>query len=136
MKSICLEMIRWHDIWWHNICIIRSQTVKTEEIPQTNRPYGIVNFERRKYPRFDVNLPLEYVRSDMSVNLGRAVNASQGGLLISIQDKMEVGQTLKITLFLLPGTELVSVKAKGEIVWVMSWVASPIGEGSFKEPRL
>ncbi len=53
----------------------------------------------------------------MTVNLGWAVNASQGGLLISIRDKMEVGQTLKITLFLLPGTELVSIKAKGEIVW-------------------
>jgi len=90
--------------------------VKTEEV-QTNHHYRTVNFERRKYPRFDVDLPLKYVPSDMSVNLGRTVNASEGGLLISVREKMEVGQSLKITLFLLPGTELVSIKAKGEIVW-------------------
>jgi len=53
----------------------------------------------------------------MSANLGRAVNASEGGLLIWVREKMEIGQTLKIRLFLLPGTKLVSIKAEVEIVW-------------------
>ncbi len=80
-----------------------AQTVKIQEA-QTNPHYGIVSFERRKFPRLDISLPLEYVRSDMSANLGRAVNASEGGLLVWIREEMEIGQTLKIKLFLLTGT--------------------------------
>jgi PilZ domain len=91
--------------------------MEIEEV-QANPHYGIVNFERRKYPRLDVNLPLEYVRSDMSVNLGRVVNASEGGLLVWIPEKMELGQILRITLFLPSGPKLVaSIRAEVEIAW-------------------
>jgi len=94
-----------------------DQTMKTEEI-QASPHYGIVNLERRKYPRLDINLPLEYVRSDISTNLGRAGNASEGGLLIWIREKMELGQTLRIKLFFPSGPKLLaSIRAEVEIVW-------------------
>ncbi len=62
----------------------------------------------------------------MSANLGRAVNASEGGLLVWIREEMEIGQTLKIKLFLLTGTKLVSIEAEAEIVWKdIAWGGDP-----------
>jgi c-di-GMP-binding flagellar brake protein YcgR len=63
--------------------------------------FGIVNFERRKYPRFSIDLPIEYYKIDTPTShSGRAANISEGGLLIYLPEVAEVGQRLKVRLFL------------------------------------
>ena len=80
--------------------------------------YGIVNFEKRKYPRFSVDLPIEYTRSDFGIKHGEALNASEGGLLIYLPEKMEVGQHLSLKLFFSSGFEFNTIETLAEVIWV------------------
>jgi c-di-GMP-binding flagellar brake protein YcgR len=80
--------------------------------------YGTVNFEKRKHPRFDVNLPIEYVRSDLVANRGEALNASEGGLLLYLPEKMEIEQHLSLKLFFSSGSELKTIETLVKVVWM------------------
>ena len=80
--------------------------------------YGIVNFERRKYPRFNIDLPVEYSLIPSSVSHpGRALNVSEGGLLVYLPEKVEMGQRLQLKLFFPSGSELNGVELIAEVVW-------------------
>ena len=84
-----------------------------EPIPR----YGTVNFEKRKYPRFNIDLPIEYNRSDSFVNVGKATNASEGGLLLYLPEPMEMGQYFKMKLFFSEGSELNIIEMLVQVVW-------------------
>jgi c-di-GMP-binding flagellar brake protein YcgR len=88
-----------------------------EQEKETKPRYGTANFERRKYPRFKVDLPIEYLRSDSLVQHGRAANASEGGLLIYFPEPMEIGQHLKVKLFFSFGSELNIIETLVQVVW-------------------
>jgi len=80
---------------------------------------GVVSFERRKYPRFNIDLPIEYYRIDSPIgNAGRTRNISEGGLLIYFPERLEIGQHLKLKLFFTSGSDLHSMEVVGEVVWV------------------
>jgi len=80
--------------------------------------YGTVNFERRKYPRFNVDLPIEYYRIDSSVShAGRGLNISEGGLLIYFPEKMDLSQYLRVKLFLPLGSKLSAIEVLAEVAW-------------------
>jgi hypothetical protein len=80
--------------------------------------YGIVNFERRKHPRFNIDLPIEYHLIDSSVGqLGRAMNVSEGGLLVYLPDHLEIGQYLQLKLFFPSGSQLTVIEMLTEVVW-------------------
>ncbi len=80
--------------------------------------YGIVNFERRKHPRFNIDLPIEYSLASSSVSHpGRALNVSEGGLLIYLPEKVEMGQFLQLKLFFPTGSELNGIELVAEVVW-------------------
>jgi len=81
--------------------------------------YGIVNFERRKHPRFNIDLPIEYSLLPSSVNHpGRALNACEGGLLVYLTEKVEISQLLQLKLFFPSGSELNGVELITEVVWM------------------
>jgi c-di-GMP-binding flagellar brake protein YcgR len=85
---------------------------------ETKSHIGIVNFEKRKHPRFSVDLPVEYYRINSSIrHSSRALNASEGGLLIYFSEQMEVGQRLKVKLFFASGSELNAIEVLAEVVW-------------------
>ena len=69
------------------------------EKEKTESRYGSVNFERRKFPRFSVDLPVEYEKMGSFVSGGRAPNISEGGLFIYFSERMEVGQHLWLKIF-------------------------------------
>jgi hypothetical protein len=91
--------------------------MNTEE-KQPKLRYGTVNFEKRRHPRFNVDLPIEYFRTDSLVQHGRAVNASEGGLLIYLPEPMEIGQRLRMKIFFPLGSEIISIDAVTEVVWL------------------
>ena len=92
--------------------------MKTEE-KETQPRYGTVNFERRKHPRFNVNLPIEYYRIDSSIShTGKALNISEGGLLIYFPEEIEIGQHLKLKLFLASGSGMKTIEPLVEVVWI------------------
>jgi len=86
---------------------------------QTKLHYGTVNFERRRYPRFHVDLPIEYYRVDSSIgHTGKALNISEGGLLLHFPEQMDIGQYVKLKLFLSSRVELNAVDVLAEVVWM------------------
>jgi len=95
------------------------ETEMKAEKKETKPRAGIVNLERRKYPRFSVNLPVEYYQIAPSINhTGRALNASEGGLLIYFPEPMEVGQRLRLKLFFSLESGLGTIEVLAEVVWV------------------
>ncbi|MDI7258661.1 MAG: PilZ domain-containing protein [Thermodesulfobacteriota bacterium] len=80
---------------------------------------GIVNIERRRYPRFSIDLPIEYYPIHSSAShTGRTLNASEGGLLVYLPEKMEVGQSLKLKLFFSSGFNLNTIEVITEVIWI------------------
>jgi hypothetical protein len=95
----------------------RIRLIETEE--KKTRPHsGIVDFQRRRYPRFDVDLPLEYNEVNSSITRhARALNLSEGGMLIHSADQLEIGRQMKSRLSFPLGSEMNTVEMQGELVW-------------------
>jgi hypothetical protein len=74
--------------------------------------------EKRKYPRFNVNLPIKYSRTNLFFKYGQAINASEGGLLVSFAEKIEIGQHLALKLFFPSRSELNIIEAIVQVVWM------------------
>ena len=91
--------------------------MKGEE-KETKLRYGTVNIEKRKHPRFNIDLPIEYARTDPFVKHGRAINASEGGLLLCLPEQMEIGQHLRLKVFYSSGPELNRIETLVQVVWL------------------
>ena len=86
--------------------------------PTSQTRMGVLSIEKRKYPRFSVELPLNYSRAEGKEILGGMVaNASEGGLLVYLPEKMEIGAFLKIEIFYVRGLELDTIKSVAKVVW-------------------
>jgi c-di-GMP-binding flagellar brake protein YcgR len=83
--------------------------------------FGIGNFERRKYPRFSIDLPIEYYRTESSIaGSGRTGDISEGGLLVYLSERVEVGEHLKVRCFFTSISELMNtMETLAEVVWVI-----------------
>jgi c-di-GMP-binding flagellar brake protein YcgR len=87
---------------------------------QGEKPHmGVFNIERRRHPRFSIDLPIEYqlILSDI-YHTGRALNASEGGMLVYFPQQIEIGQHLRIKLFFASGSNLNSIEVEVEVVWM------------------
>lgn len=81
--------------------------------------FGVANFERRRAPRFSVDLPIEYHRiHSPEPRPGRAENISEGGLLVYMPEEPEMGQFLKMKLFFPSDSNLQAMEAVAQVVWV------------------
>jgi hypothetical protein len=77
-----------------------------------------LNSERRKYPRFNIDLPLKYNGGTrLFPKNGRAINASEGGLLVHLQEEIVVGHRLALKLFLQSHSELNIISPSVQVVW-------------------
>jgi len=85
-----------------------------------NRPRsekGIFIVERRKHPRFTVELPLDYSIENKDHYGGVAVNASRGGVIVYLPLAIIVGSSLNIEIIFVKGFELNSIRARAKVVW-------------------
>jgi len=81
---------------------------------------GVVvsGMERRRFPRFKVDLPVDYARVETKrLKAGLAGNASEGGLMVYLQERMKIGTKLYVALLFSMGFELTGVKALSEVIW-------------------
>ncbi len=90
-----------------------------EEKGEEKVHFGVANFERRRHPRFSVDLPIEYHRIDSPEHHpGRAENISEGGLLVYMPEEPEMGQFLKVRLFFPSDSNLQAIEAAAQVAWV------------------
>jgi len=79
---------------------------------------GVSGMERRRSQRFKVDLPLDYARvKKMRLRAGLAGDASDGGLMIYLQERMKIGTQLYVALLFSLGFELTGVKALSQVIW-------------------
>ena len=78
--------------------------------------------EKRRHPRFYLNLPIEFrVMDAPSVHGAMIVNASETGLLIQSPHNMAVGTILNIAVLFSKGFELANFKVSAEVVWTKAY---------------
>lgn len=77
-----------------------------------NRP-----LERRRYPRFNVELPVKYRGNNLFFKHARAVNVSEGGLLVHLPEEIEINQTLSLQLFFPSRSHLYNLETSVRVVW-------------------
>ena len=75
-----------------------------------------IDFEKRRYPRLDIHLPIEC--DQMKSSITHTGNISEGGLLIFFPKQMNVSQYLRLKVFFSLDSELNAVKALAEVVWM------------------
>ena len=74
--------------------------------------------EKRKHPRFELSLPIEFrVTSDKYVHGAMIVNASETGLLVQSPKNIPVGTKLSIAVLFSQGFELANFDVIAEVVW-------------------
>lgn len=89
-------------------------------------PYGKVQFERRVFPRFQLEIPVTY---QVLPHGGGAVegaagspastgNISLGGLQLNLPEAVQVGDRLQIRMFLTDPTGPRRIEATGRVIWV------------------
>lgn len=78
---------------------------------------GIFIVERRKHPRFSLELPLDYSIESVECYGGVAANASKGGLLVYLPEAILVGTLLTIEILFVKGSELNAIRASAKVVW-------------------
>jgi c-di-GMP-binding flagellar brake protein YcgR len=91
-----------------------------KEERETEPRFGLASFEKRKHPRFSVDLPVEYWQINKSKSRpGRMIDVSEGGLLLHLSEPLEIGQNLGLNLFIDIGPDLDSIEAlvQVEVVW-------------------
>jgi c-di-GMP-binding flagellar brake protein YcgR len=90
-----------------------------KEVKEAKPHYGIVNFERRKFPRITIDLPIQYYHENSETPYsGRALNASEGGLLIYLPEKVHIGEVLKLKLFFTVGHDLNTIEMTAQVAWI------------------
>jgi c-di-GMP-binding flagellar brake protein YcgR len=77
-----------------------------------------LNSEKRRYPRFDVDLPIKYSRSSLFSKYARAVNASEGGLLLHLPEELAIGQQLILKLFFPSSADSNIIEMIAQVVWM------------------
>jgi len=74
--------------------------------------------EKRKYPRFSANFPVKYSTTDSFFKSAQAANASEGGLLVCLPEKMHIGQQLALKLFFPSRSGLNIVETVVQVIWM------------------
>ncbi len=91
--------------------------METEE-QENKHPHVTANSERRKHPRFSVDLQAEYYKLGSIVkHEGKAVNASQGGLLLHFSELLPIGLYLRLKVLLPSGSKLSGIETIAEVAW-------------------
>jgi len=97
--------------------------------PSSKTKKGVLAVERRRHPRFNVELPLDYCRVDEKELLGGIVaNAGEGGVLVYLPERMEIGAVLKIEIFYVKGFQLDTITTIAKVVWSDLATRGTLGE--------
>jgi len=98
-----------------NTKVIRMEQGKYAQLKSPRLNMGFA--ERRKYPRFECELPIDCITSESEIHVGIAANISQGGISICLHDRIKVGTPLRIQLVFAQDFQLKTIGANAIVVW-------------------
>jgi len=96
-----------------------AATEKKKKEGRTDFQKRVFAIERRKHPRFGIQLPLDYSLIDGTTASrgGMTADASEGGLLVYLQEGIEIGALLKIEIIYVNTLGLDAIRATAKVVW-------------------
>lgn len=75
-------------------------------------------YERRRHPRFPVDFPVDYHHEGGGkAFVGKAVNASEGGLMVCLDESISTGSELIVSMLFNLGFEFTGIKARCRVIW-------------------
>jgi len=90
---------------------------------------GIFVIEKRRDPRYKVELPIDYSPvNEKESYRGTIANANEGGILVYLPERLELGGLFRIKIFFPKGPELATIQAITKVVWVDSAAQKTAGE--------
>ena len=90
---------------------------------------GVFVIEKRRDPRYKVELPLDYSPINAKENYrGTIANANKGGILVYLPERLEIGDLFRIKIFFPMDTVLSTIQAIAKVVWVDSATQKNAGE--------
>jgi hypothetical protein len=92
--------------------------MRSNPMESMEKSLASVTSEKRRHPRFNVDLPIKYGRTQVFLKFARTVNASEGGLLLRLPEEVEVGQHIALKLFFPSQSELNTIRASVQVVWM------------------
>jgi c-di-GMP-binding flagellar brake protein YcgR len=102
---------------------------KQKNDDQSQSDKGTVVVERRRHPRINVELPLNYSIVEAKESHGGMIaDASEGGLLVYLTERIPIGTHLKIEILFVKGLELTSIKGITKVVWLDLAARESFGE--------
>ena len=86
--------------------------------------------EKRMYPRFLLNLPIEYYHLDSPIRYSsHTINVSEGGLMIYLAERLEAGQHINLKIFCSSGSALLTIETMAQVMWAD---AHPGKDGNYR----
>jgi c-di-GMP-binding flagellar brake protein YcgR len=83
----------------------------------------------RKHPRALLNLPVEYYATNPKApRLGHTSDLSPDGVLLNIPEKLDIGQSIKLAIFVYLDKTVETIEVNSQVVWV----AGREKDGSFR----
>jgi c-di-GMP-binding flagellar brake protein YcgR len=90
---------------------------------------GALAIEKRRHPRYSVELPLDYCRIDEKETYGGIVaNASEGGVLVYLPETLPMGTLLNMEIIYVNGLQLETIRAIAKVVWADLATLDNLGE--------
>ena len=87
-----------------------------EDRPETGGSHFLV--ERRRHPRLGVELPFDYfLFEEGGGHRGILADASEGGLLVHLLERVETGELVRVEILFSRGTELITIAVIAKVVW-------------------
>lgn len=79
---------------------------------------SISDANKRKHLRFRIELPLDYPNVEgKEIYGGIVADASEGGILAFLPEKIDIGTILNIEIYYVWGFELDTIKATAKVAW-------------------
>jgi hypothetical protein len=104
--------VRVEDIDWD-----AYQKAKSK-VEERRPPSGAQKIDMRRHPRFLLNLPIEYSLGESDVtHAGYTFNASEGGVMANLPEQLDIGQQLRLKLFLSLGPDINAIEMFSHVVW-------------------
>lgn len=79
--------------------------------------FGNVEFERRVFPRFKIKLPITYQVEAKKTGQGEVANASEGGLMLTLNEPVMTGSRLRVHMQLSDAKVPRTIEMVGKVVW-------------------
>jgi len=95
-----------------------AQAKKGGGVSPIRRRKPLKTRERRSHSRLYFKLPVSYSRKENKDHYGGIIgNASEGGILVYLPEKLDTGEVLKIEILFAKGWELKTVRGIAKIIW-------------------